>query len=117
MTVVAGVDSSTSATKVQFRNLVSGAVVGFGSAPHPPTRPPRSERDPTAWWAAFTAAHHVAAGACVQAAAVLTGDDPADIADRWGLGRGVVVEPMAGGAARHAVRAAYATVRDAQPGA
>ena len=30
----------------------------------------------------------VAAGACVQAAAVLTGADPTDVADAWELGRG-----------------------------
>ena len=30
----------------------------------------------------------VATGACVQAAAVVTGAEPADIADRWGLGEG-----------------------------
>lgn len=56
MPLVAGVDSSTTATKVEVRDLDSGKVVGRGSSPHPPTRPPRSEQDPAAWWAAFEAA-------------------------------------------------------------
>jgi xylulokinase len=54
--LVAGVDSSTTATKVEVRDLASGRVVGSGSSPHPTTRPPRSEQDPAAWWAAFEAA-------------------------------------------------------------
>jgi xylulokinase len=54
--LVAGVDSSTSATKVEVRDLDTGEVVGRGSAPHPPTQPPRSEQDPAGWWAAFEAA-------------------------------------------------------------
>ena len=56
MPLVAGVDSSTTATKVEVRDLDSGQVVGGGSSPHPPTRPPRSEQPPAAWWAAFEAA-------------------------------------------------------------
>jgi xylulokinase len=51
--VVAGVDSSTSATKVEVRDLDTGQVVGGGSSPHPPTQPPRSEQHPSAWWGAF----------------------------------------------------------------
>jgi xylulokinase len=56
MPLIAGVDSSTSATKVEVRDLDSGEVVGRGSSPHPPTQPPRSEQDPAAWWAAFESA-------------------------------------------------------------
>jgi xylulokinase len=56
MPVVAGVDSSTTATKVEVRDLDSGQVIGRGAAPHPPTQPPRSEQDPDAWWTAFGAA-------------------------------------------------------------
>ena len=56
MPLIAGVDSSTSATKVEVRDLDSGEVVGRGSSPHPPTQPPRSEQDPHAWWAAFESA-------------------------------------------------------------
>jgi xylulokinase len=56
MPLVGGVDSSTTATKVEVRDLDTGRVVGRGAAPHPPTRPPRSEQDPAAWWAAFEAA-------------------------------------------------------------
>lgn len=51
--LVAGVDSSTQSTKVEIRDLDSGAVVARASAPHPVTTPPRSEQDPAAWWAAF----------------------------------------------------------------
>jgi xylulokinase len=58
MTLVAGVDSSTQSTKVEIRDLDSGAVIGRASAPHPPTTPPRSEQPPTAWWDAFLAAWH-----------------------------------------------------------
>jgi xylulokinase len=54
--LIAGVDSSTSATKVEVRDLDTGQVVGGGSSPHPATQPPRSEQRPEAWWAAFEAA-------------------------------------------------------------
>lgn len=60
--LVAGVDSSTQSTKVEIRDLESGAVVARASAPHPPTTPPRSEQDPAAWWGAFEQAW-VAVGA------------------------------------------------------
>lgn len=56
MPVVVGVDSSTSACKVQVRDAGSGTLLAQGRAPHPPTTPPRSEQDPAAWWAAFEAA-------------------------------------------------------------
>ncbi|TPW13191.1 MAG: hypothetical protein FD127_2197, partial [Acidimicrobiaceae bacterium] len=35
--LVAGVDSSTQSTKVEVRDLDSGAVVARASSPHPPT--------------------------------------------------------------------------------
>jgi len=54
--VVLGIDSSTQSTKVEARELDSGTVVGFTSAPHPPTTPPVSEQDPGAWWEAVVAA-------------------------------------------------------------
>ncbi len=60
MKVVAGVDSSTQSTKVELREVESGRVVGRGSAAHPPTTPPRSEQDPSAWWAAFELAYAAA---------------------------------------------------------
>jgi xylulokinase len=53
MPFVAGVDSSTSACKVEVRDLDTGELVSSGRAPHPPTSPPRSEQDPSAWWSAF----------------------------------------------------------------
>ena len=70
MPLVAGVDSSTSATKVEVRDLDSGQVVGRGSAPHPPTQPPRSEQRPEAWWAAFELAWRQAGAPEVAAISV-----------------------------------------------
>jgi xylulokinase len=55
----------------------------------------------------------VATGACVQAAAVATGEEPADIADRWRVGEGEEVEPGPGASASAEVRAAYSSLRDA----
>ena len=54
--LVLGVDSSTTACKVEVRDADTGALVSSGSAPHPPTSPPRSEQDPHEWEAAFNAA-------------------------------------------------------------
>src|SRR4051794_15667184 len=51
-----GVDSSTQSTKVEVRDADTGALVGDGRAPHPPTSPPRSEQAPEAWWDALTRA-------------------------------------------------------------
>ncbi len=56
MPLVAGVDSSTSACKVEIRDADTGEVVASGRAAHPATTPPRSEQDPAAWAAAFDAA-------------------------------------------------------------
>jgi xylulokinase len=68
--LVAGVDSSTTATKVEVRELDSGRVVGRGSAPHPRTHPPRSEQDPSAWWGAFESAWEQAGAPDVAAISV-----------------------------------------------
>jgi xylulokinase len=68
--LVAGVDSSTTATKVEVRELDSGRIVGRGSAPHPPTQPPRSEQHPDAWWTAFEAAWQLAGAPPVAAVSV-----------------------------------------------
>jgi xylulokinase len=54
--LVVGVDSSTTACKVQVRDLHTGIIVGSGRAAHPPTSPPRSEQQPAAWETAFHAA-------------------------------------------------------------
>jgi xylulokinase len=54
--LVVGVDSSTSACKVQVRDAETGALVASGRAPHPPTTPPRSEQHPRDWESAFRAA-------------------------------------------------------------
>jgi xylulokinase len=59
------------------------------------------------------AEEQVAAGACVQAAAVATAGDPNDIADNWKLGEGDLVEPSPAVSAAADVRAAYAILRDA----
>ena len=56
MPLVLGVDSSTSACKVQVRDAESGAVVASGRAPHAPTTPPCSEQQPRDWEAAFMVA-------------------------------------------------------------
>lgn len=56
MPLVVGVDSSTSACKVEVRVADTGALVASGRAPHPPTTPPVSEQHPADWWAALEAA-------------------------------------------------------------
>ena len=56
MPLVAGVDSSTSACKVEIRDADTGALVATGRSSHPATTPPRSEQDPDAWWAALESA-------------------------------------------------------------
>jgi xylulokinase len=57
---------------------------------------------------------HVATGACVQAAAMLTGESVAEIAIRWGLGAGMAVDPSSEqkGISADEVRLAYANVRE-----
>ena len=54
----------------------------------------------------------VAAGACVQAAAVLAGTPPLQVAQRWDLGSGTTVEP-AGHVDAEATRRAYDRAADA----
>jgi xylulokinase len=56
MPLVVGVDSSTSACKVEVRDVDTGALVASGRGHHPETTPPRSEQDPEAWLVAFEAA-------------------------------------------------------------
>ena len=53
---------------------------------------------------------HVAAGACVLAAAALAGTEPAAITTTWDLGTGTTVEPDPG-VDRDTIRAAYAAAR------
>jgi len=93
MALIAGVDSSTQSTKVEVRDLASGAVVGRGSASHPNVTPPVAEQDPAAWWAAFEAAwvgagdHEVAAisvgGQQHGMVALDAGDRPVHPAKLW----------------------------------
>jgi xylulokinase len=68
--LVAGIDSSTQSTKVEVRDLVTGALVARGSAPHAATTPPRSEQDPNSWWAAFERAWAAAGSPTVEALSV-----------------------------------------------
>jgi len=56
MTIVAGIDSSTQSTKVEFRDLDTGELRAAATAPHPPVTPPVSEQDPASWWEALEAA-------------------------------------------------------------
>jgi xylulokinase len=70
MALVAGVDSSTTATKVEVRDVDTGRVVARGASPHPPTQPPRSEQPPDAWWHAFEAAWQQAGAPHVAAISV-----------------------------------------------
>lgn len=60
MPLVAGVDSSTQATKVELRDLESGEIAGTGRAPHPSVTPPVSEQDPIVWLEAFHGALEMA---------------------------------------------------------
>lgn len=70
MALVAGVDSSTQSTKVEVRDLDTGELVDRGAAAHPPTTPPRSEQEPSAWWAAFEDAWRQAGAPAVRALSV-----------------------------------------------
>jgi xylulokinase len=56
MSMVLGVDSSTSACKVEIREAETGRLMSRGAAAHPTTSPPRSEQDPHRWLEAFTSA-------------------------------------------------------------
>jgi xylulokinase len=91
--LVVGVDSSTSACKVEVRDLDTGRLLGSGRAPHPPTTPPRSEQDPAAWWAAFERA--------AAQAGVLADGPPAAISVA-GQQHGLVVVDDAGSVVRPA---------------
>ena len=86
MTLVAGVDSSTQSTKVEIRDLVTGRVVGAGSAPHPTVTPPVSEQPPESWWAAFETAFAMAQ----QQAAVDGGTGGVDAISVGGQQHGMV---------------------------
>jgi xylulokinase len=54
--LVVGVDSSTSACKLQIRDVETGSIVASGRTPHPTTMPPCSEQNPRDWESAFYAA-------------------------------------------------------------
>ncbi len=73
MPSVLGVDSSTSACKVQLRDLDDGTVIASGRALHPLTTPPRSEQAPSEWSAAFRRA-------CESAGVGAVGHVPAAVA-------------------------------------
>jgi len=69
--IVVGVDSSTSACKIEARDADTGVLVASGRAPHPATTPPRSEQHPRDWWAALfpLLEEHAAGAAAVSVAA------------------------------------------------
>ncbi len=71
MPLVAGVDSSTSACKVEVRDVDTGTIVSTGRAPHPATTPPRSEQHPAAWRTAFDTACHLAGATRVNRPAAI----------------------------------------------
>ena len=73
MAVVLGIDSSTQSTKVEARDLDTGAVVATGRATHPPTSPPVSEQDPEAWWQALVEACGQLGAAAADVVAVAVG--------------------------------------------
>jgi hypothetical protein len=106
--LVAGIDSSTQATKVVVRDADTGALVGEARAPHPSG----TEVDPAEWWHALQLATRggllddVADGAARQAAWVLSGDpEPPD----WSAT--VAPQPVQATPTPH-VREAYAAARD-----
>jgi xylulokinase len=70
MALVAGVDSSTQSTKVEIRDLASGAVVASGRSAHPVVTPPCSEQDPHSWLRAFDAAWAEAGAPTVAAISI-----------------------------------------------
>ncbi len=72
MPLVVGIDSSTSACKVEVRDAESGELVATGRSSHPVTTPPRSEQNPHDWWVAFE-------NACAEAG-VLDENRPSAIA-------------------------------------
>jgi len=53
MPLVIGIDSSTQSTKAELRYIDTGELIASGRAAHPAARPPGSEQDPRAWWAAL----------------------------------------------------------------
>ena len=67
---VAGVDSSTQSTKVELRDVDTGAVVARASMPHAQTTPPRSEQDPETWMKAFDGAWSAIGAPAVEAISV-----------------------------------------------
>lgn len=68
--LVVGVDSSTQSTKVEARDLHTGALVATGRAAHPAATPPRAEQDPQAWWNALTEALAQLGGHCADVVAL-----------------------------------------------
>ncbi len=93
MALVAGVDSSTSACKVEVRDAETGELVATGRSAHPPTTPPRSEQHPDAWWTAFEAA---------GAQAGIFGPNRPDAISVAGQQHGLVVLDAAGAVVRPA---------------
>lgn len=87
MPLVAGVDLSTSACKVEVRDLDTGQLIRSGRAPLAPTTPPRSEQEPREWWSAFEQA---------AAQAGITTDAPVAAISVAGQQHGLVVLDASG---------------------
>lgn len=81
MPKVLGIDSSTQSTKVELRDVDSGALLASGRAAHTTTTPPVSEQDPQMWLRALQ-------DACSSAAIDLARVDAVSIA---GQQHGMVV--------------------------
>src|SRR3954447_18783984 len=56
MSVVAGIDSSTQSCTVVLYDVDTQTMLAHASAAHPPTYPPVSEQDPSAWQQAIHSA-------------------------------------------------------------
>src|SRR5690606_27791730 len=76
VTLVAGVDSSTQACKIEVRDLASGAIVRQGRAPHPHG----TEVDPEEWWRALMLAAEDAGGLADVSAISIAGRQPGVVA-------------------------------------
>ena len=101
MTLVAGIDTSTQSCTVVLRDAEDGRLVATARAPHPPTTPPVSRPVYTS-----DIGETAAAGAAVQAAAVLHGRPVTEIAEAWAPPLRQVAAPRAGQAVE-AIRERY----------
>jgi xylulokinase len=104
MSLVLGVDSSTTSTTVELRDAEDGHLYGSGRAPHGAVPDLHGDQDPGDWWHSLVEARYSAGGALnVNAVSVAAPSD------------GLVVVDDAGDAVRPAkVGADAETLRDAE---